>query len=184
MSSSTPRAAGARRDVVVVGASAGGVESLISFVRSLPVDLPAAVLVVLHVPASGTSALPGILRRAGFGCPECHSLLFEIDDGGLLRFRCRVGHAWSSHGLLVEQAQALEGARWMALRSLEATAALSMELADRARERGNPLSRQRFVEQAEEARRAAEIVRRLVEGSAIDLPDLVIEPDVEPAGHG
>ncbi|GLX96918.1 chemotaxis protein CheB [Herbidospora sp. NBRC 101105] len=53
------------RDLVVIAASAGGVEPLRTLVARLPPSLPAAVLVVLHVASSGSSALAGILDRAG-----------------------------------------------------------------------------------------------------------------------
>ncbi len=51
-------------DIIVIGASAGGVEVLKQIVHDLPPDLPAAVFVVLHT-GSFPSMLPNLLRRAG-----------------------------------------------------------------------------------------------------------------------
>jgi len=318
-------------DIVVVGASAGGVEALVGLVASLPAELPAAVFVVLHVPPTGTSALPDILRRSGplpashvkdgepiepgriyvappdhhllirrghlhltrgprenghrpavdplfrsaareyatrvvgvvmsgalddgsaglvavksrggvavvqdpadalysgmpanalqhvavdhvlpaasmggvltrlatepaleppgpaptdmqmevemekfsldavernhpgepsgFSCPDCNGVLWAIQDGGLERFRCRVGHAWSPESLLTQQSDALEAALWIALRSLEERAALANRLAEPARRRGHSITASRFEEQATEAQQAARVVRNLL----------------------
>jgi two-component system chemotaxis response regulator CheB len=58
-------AAPAGQHLVVIGASAGGVEALRDLIAELPDDFPAAVLVVLHIAPAGTSVLPQILQRAG-----------------------------------------------------------------------------------------------------------------------
>jgi two-component system, chemotaxis family, protein-glutamate methylesterase/glutaminase len=53
------------RDLVVIGASAGGLEVLRRVVSELPVDLNASVCVVLHIAPGSPSALAPILDRAG-----------------------------------------------------------------------------------------------------------------------
>lgn len=53
----------ATRDIIVVGASAGGVEALSTLVAALPADLPSAVFIVLHLTADVPSQLPRILAR-------------------------------------------------------------------------------------------------------------------------
>jgi two-component system chemotaxis response regulator CheB len=54
-----------KRDVVVIGGSAGSVGALQAFVGGLPADLGAAVLVVVHRPPDTPSALARILDRSG-----------------------------------------------------------------------------------------------------------------------
>jgi two-component system chemotaxis response regulator CheB len=51
--------------VIVIGASAGGVEALSRLVKTLPADFAAPIFVVLHVSPHAPSLLPGILERAG-----------------------------------------------------------------------------------------------------------------------
>jgi two-component system chemotaxis response regulator CheB len=98
-------------------------------------------------------------QPAGFSCPDCSGALWSIEERGLLRFRCRVGHAWSAESLLSQQSETLEGALWMALRSLEEKAALSRELGRRAEEDDRALSAARFTTLGEESANAAQLIR-------------------------
>jgi|SRR5581483_5060674 len=52
-------------DIIVVGASAGGIEALTQLVSKLPSNLPGTLFVVLHIPAESPSLLPQILSRFG-----------------------------------------------------------------------------------------------------------------------
>jgi two-component system, chemotaxis family, protein-glutamate methylesterase/glutaminase len=54
-----------RRDLVVVGASAGGVEALRELAHGLPPDFDATMFAVLHIAPDSPSILPQILTRAG-----------------------------------------------------------------------------------------------------------------------
>jgi two-component system, chemotaxis family, protein-glutamate methylesterase/glutaminase len=53
------------RDIVVIGASAGGIEALTTIIAHLPHDLPAALFVVVHIPSEAPSSLAQIFSRAG-----------------------------------------------------------------------------------------------------------------------
>ena len=309
-----------RRDIVVIGASAGGVEPLRDLVRALPADLPAAVFVVLHIAPSGPSVLPTILQRSGslpavhpvhgerilpgriyvappdrhmllrggritltmgprenrcrpaidplfrsaafefgprvigvvlsgslddgtaglrsiserggltvvqdpeealhpsmprsamdavrvdhcmriadiasllkgtvigpglfeprsrvdeppplvketepppgvFVCPECHGPLNEVDESGVLQFRCRVGHVFSPESLEAEKNSDIERSLFVALQVVEDGASLARRLARRAASRGLSASERRFLEQAQARVDAASNLRRLL----------------------
>ncbi len=53
------------RDVIAIGASAGGVELLLDLVPRLPAELPASVFIVVHMPAGHKSTLPELLSHRG-----------------------------------------------------------------------------------------------------------------------
>lgn len=54
---------GVRHDIVVIGASAGGIPPLLTVIGNLPEDFGAAVMIVVHLPALSKSHLPQILQR-------------------------------------------------------------------------------------------------------------------------
>jgi two-component system chemotaxis response regulator CheB len=69
----------AGRDIIVIGASAGGVPALTELLRGLPADLPAALFVVIHTSPTSPGILPQILQRAG-KLPAAHA-----EDGEPIR---------------------------------------------------------------------------------------------------
>jgi two-component system chemotaxis response regulator CheB len=51
-------------NIIVIGASAGGVDPLREILKPLPADLQAAIFIVMHIPPSALSVLAEILNRS------------------------------------------------------------------------------------------------------------------------
>jgi two-component system chemotaxis response regulator CheB len=96
-------------------------------------------------------------------CPECHGSMYEIhDEGGLLRFRCHTGHAFTAESLRAAQAESWERALYGALRAQEEQMALVRRMAQEARERGHLRSASDFEGRARSYQEGAEIIRRML----------------------
>jgi two-component system chemotaxis response regulator CheB len=117
-----------------------------------------------------------------FSCPACGGVLNEIHDGDLLRFRCRVGHAYGPDALRMEQQSALEGALWAALRALEEQASLARRLAVRGRELKQLKSAARFDDRATATEQQAALVREALRHGLSSVAEL--EEDVPGPGSG
>lgn len=98
-----------------------------------------------------------------YSCPACGGVLNEMGSDGAMRFRCRVGHAYTAETLLRHQAGTVEDALWTAVRALEERADISKRLAREAGEAGRDWSRLHFRQRAEEARRSVEVLRTVLE---------------------
>jgi two-component system chemotaxis response regulator CheB len=73
-------------NIVAIGASAGGVETLLELVRELPADFPAAVFIVVHFPDWGKSHLPKILAK-NTSLPVAHA----VDGEAIVPGRIYIG---------------------------------------------------------------------------------------------
>jgi two-component system chemotaxis response regulator CheB len=102
---------------------------------------------------------------AGLVCPECKGSLFELRDGELVRYRCRVGHSYGGETLLEKQTQQVEEALWTALQVLNERASLSRRTAERLEERGVAKVAERFRESASESDRLASVLSGVLRGS-------------------
>ena len=97
-----------------------------------------------------------------YTCPDCHGTLWEMSDGSLLHYRCRVGHAYTVDSLVAAQAVKLEESLWVALRSLEEHISLNRRLELRAREQNMLAAAERFGERAREDEEHAGRVRAML----------------------
>jgi two-component system chemotaxis response regulator CheB len=97
-----------------------------------------------------------------FACPDCHGVLWEIKEGGSIRYRCRTGHEYSEHILNEELSHATENALWAAMRALEEKAAMSRRIAEGAM--GPAQWKDRLREQETTFASHAEIIRKMIFG--------------------
>ncbi len=141
----------------------------------MPDEMQTEVRVAAMDPAALEAPRAG--APSGYTCPECHGALWEVEDGRMIRFRCRVGHAYSPDSLIAHQVRGLEDALWIALRALEESAALAERLTERARQRGHDLAAGRFAQQARDTLERAAIVRQALSHTQMDAADTVVEPD-------
>ncbi len=95
-----------KRDLVAIGASAGGIEALARLLPTLPRDLPAAIALVLHLGPDSVSTLPALLSRGG-------PLAAEYATDGVELRRGRIFVAPANRHMVVEDGRLrlLEGPR-------------------------------------------------------------------------
>ena len=116
-------------------------------------------------------------RPSGLTCPDCGGALWDIEDGELTRFRCHVGHQFTTGALDAEQQNAVEGALWSAVRVLEEHAELRKRLASRAEASGYDSVSSGFSRSARDSQQQAHTIRQLLFGRVASPP----RPEPAPA---
>jgi two-component system, chemotaxis family, protein-glutamate methylesterase/glutaminase len=111
---------------------------------------------------SDMESLAGMASPSTFTCPECHGTLFEMHGPGPKRYRCHTGHALTQRALAGLQDEMVENAVWSALRALQEKEKLLREMAEHAVQSGLTQAALEHIQQAVEAQRSSEVLRRLM----------------------
>ena len=138
----------------------------------LPVSEMAAVLTELAArhgsPATNGDNMDDPFEKPGelaaYTCPDCGGPMWEVRDGKLVRYHCRVGHSFSAESMAEGQEEAVERALWAAMRSLEERSDFSRRMAERAARLNKGFMRRNYEEQSAAARRDADVLRSMLTG--------------------
>jgi two-component system, chemotaxis family, protein-glutamate methylesterase/glutaminase len=105
--------------------------------------------------------LQEIGELAGFTCPGCGGPLWELPMRTIDRYRCRVGHGYSSASLFQACWEASESKLYSALQLLEENAQVGNDIIRKA-EKANRLASPELVDQVRRLKTEADILRDLL----------------------
>jgi len=143
-------------------------------------EVPALLQRLTALPAAPPAAPPSILKyevevaRGGYtnmdqmdrigtrsvvSCPDCGGVMWEVEDGDLLRYRCHVGHAYTAEHMNLAMDDTLRRALGSAARVLEERVALARRLATQAVEHGRTRLAESWADQEREATAELTVIR-------------------------
>jgi two-component system chemotaxis response regulator CheB len=108
------------------------------------------------------STMDRIGRRSVLACPDCHGVMWELDEGEMVRFRCHVGHAYSAEIMSLALDENLTRALGGALRALDERIAITKKLQKQASDAGRAQIAESWARKAQEFEAQAKVIRESV----------------------
>jgi two-component system chemotaxis response regulator CheB len=124
---------------------------------------PPANLVMELMVAKGhnmpMSDMDRIGRRSVFACPDCNGVMWEVQEGDLVHYRCHVGHAYNAELMSLAMDENVRRALATAVRTLEENVALARKLAEEARSLQHPQSAATWAGRASESQQELDVLQ-------------------------
>lgn len=109
------------------------------------------------------------MELTGLTCPDCHGAIWEVHEGKLVHFKCRVGHSYSPQIMADAHSESLERAMWAALKSLEENIALLRKLVEHSRKRHREKAAEVYERQIQEKEKHALVLHALLDGKSEEM---------------
>lgn len=125
---------------------------------------PDALQIETKIALEGNPLEAGVMQLgplSPYTCPECSGVLMQLQDGGILRFRCHTGHAYSVESLLAGIGESIEKTLWNTVRVLEENMLLLRHLGSHAADQQDEGLARRLAFKAQAAEDQVQIVRQL-----------------------
>lgn len=130
-----------------------------------PVPAPRNMRYELEIARSGRSSMnemDSLGRRSVLSCPDCGGVMWEIDEGEVVRYRCHVGHTYAAELMSVAMDDNLRRALATALRALEERESLARKLHRQAVSSGHRMLAENWAEKAQEFERETKVIRESI----------------------
>ncbi len=137
-------------------------EKLVRQPAGQQVEVPEAIQYEVNI-ASGGRASMGEMHRIGprsaLTCPDCHGTMWEIKGGGVVCYRCHVGHAYTAELMSLALDENLRRALGSAVRTLDERVALAKKLEREARQRNRTRMAESWAAKAREFEHEGRVIR-------------------------
>jgi two-component system, chemotaxis family, protein-glutamate methylesterase/glutaminase len=137
-------------------------QRLVSQPQGNPIEPSSDLLYEVGLAREGSgsmSEMDRIGQRSLLACPDCHGVMWEIQEGDLLRYRCHVGHAYTAELMSLALDETLKRALYSGLRALDERIALTRKLHKQAVDAGRKHLAETWSRKLGECEQEAQILR-------------------------
>jgi two-component system chemotaxis response regulator CheB len=132
--------------------------------------IPKDVIIEANIAERVLSDLPSVNAlgdQVPFNCPGCGGVLWQVDEGSALRFRCHTGHAYTASTLLAEQTKKIEETLWVSLRMFEERKNLLLTMANKK----NGINAKSARQRAEQSQVHIDRIRKMLQADDKETDD-------------
>ncbi|AMN42288.1 chemotaxis protein CheB [Rhodoplanes sp. Z2-YC6860] len=98
-------------------------------------------------------------HRSPLACPDCHGVMWEIEEGELVRYRCHVGHTYTAEMMALALDENLRRGLGSASRALEERRALARKLEEQATRNDRSMLAASWSQRAKEFEQELKVIR-------------------------